>query len=523
MSAQLFSRTSRESAHLALLGALAVLVPAIWLLLLHWSPGKLIDQGDNLASGYIYLKQLMEADGQWQQLLFWPQPLGGVKAHDVAGSLPVVQLMIKLGAGFITISNVSILSLQVMFGYFCARAVAGLSLQGFQQRTLPLATLIAIGVMFAFLPALGWRVTEGHQTIIQGLFVFVCMAVLIVDESNDQRSALTVLLSLIVLSHTFQYNGFQTMYYSVVLGAPMILAILMVPPDQTLRQRALLTLFPVAVFGCAILFSVPKLWGVIGNAFSDDSGRVYGSSVIYSYTTATAADWITSLPWSPDLIPEDRLPYKFEVNYPMGTFLLLLALAGINRTTLSLAAGILVSLFMALVISTNFQPFSTLLVSSLPMMESFRVPARAMLPVLVFLSIVAITVLVNLDRRADASRWSLKAILSFILIALVTSQLPTLIVDLVLLLALAGLVFARASVAKRPDIVRYLFAFIVGAAVGAFETRIHPPLEHPLAGIAETRQELLGQAPDLEKPLVRAHTLISLPHVGPNTMFSMGI
>ena len=80
----------REKQNIQLLAILCLLIPIIWMVFLDWSFDELIDQHDNLATGYIYKKQFIEVDGDWEKLLYWPQIMGGVKAHDITGSLPVV-------------------------------------------------------------------------------------------------------------------------------------------------------------------------------------------------------------------------------------------------------------------------------------------------------------------------------------------------------------------------------------------------------------------------------------------------
>ncbi|MBT3625323.1 MAG: hypothetical protein HN526_14605, partial [Gammaproteobacteria bacterium] len=78
----------REQDNLFLFFALLMLVPFVWWFLLGWSPGLLIDQHDNLYSGIVYKQQFMKVDANWHRFLYWPQLLGGVKVHDVTGSLP---------------------------------------------------------------------------------------------------------------------------------------------------------------------------------------------------------------------------------------------------------------------------------------------------------------------------------------------------------------------------------------------------------------------------------------------------
>ena len=517
----------REQDNLFLLAALLMLVPFVWWFLLGWSPGLLIDQHDNLYSGIIYKQQFMKVDADWHRFLYWPQLLGGVKVHDVTGSLPLVQALIFLGAGIVLISNLSILILQVMFGYFSAKLVTGLAATVLESDDrAPIAALIFVGILFAFLPVLGGRLTIGHQAIIQGLFVFLCMTTLVLNEMQQKRSLMTVLLSVLVLSNVFQYNGFQTMYYSILFGGPITLALILSQPGYSFFKRCGLTVFPIAVFACAIVFSIPKLYGLLDNGLGDDTSRVIGQSLIYSYTTASAADWLTSIPWSPELIPASRPEsLQYEVNYPFGALALLLLLPRINKRLLVVYAGVMISLLTALIISMNFSPLSTLMADNIPLLQSFRVPARAILPVLIFISLLGTSVLIVLGRMPDQwKQGTWKAPLACGLLLVFGLTLPTLLADLILFLLVLALFIARKWGQQHREVYWLTLALFTGSGINAFEARINPPIADPFPEevLAEFRETILQQAPTLAQPLNRVHTDLLFDQLGRNTLFALG-
>ena len=517
----------REQDNLFLFFALLMLVPFVWWFLLGWSPGLLIDQHDNLYSGIVYKQQFMKVDADWHRFLYWPQLLGGVKVHDVTGSLPLVQALISLGAGIVLISNLSVLILQVMFGYFAAKLVAGLAATVFESSDrIPTPALIFVGILFAFLPVLGERLTIGHQAIVQGLFVFLCMTTLVLNEMQQQRSLMTVLLSVLVLSNVFQYNGFQTMYYSVLFGGPITLALILSRPGHSFFERCRWTLFPVAVFACALAFGIPKLYGVFDNALGDDTSRVVGQSVIYSYTTASAEDWLSSIPWSPEFLPQNRPDrFRHEVSYPFGALALLLLLPRINRRLMAVYSGVMISLVAALIISMNISPLSTLMADNIPLLQSFRVPARAILPALIFISLLGTSVLIVLGRMPDRSKqgtW--KAPLACALLLVFGLTLPTLLADLILFLLVLVLFIARKWCQQHREVYWLTLALFTGAGINAFEARINPPIADPFPEkvLAEFRERILLQAPTLVQPLNRVHTDLLFDKLGRNTLFALG-
>ncbi len=517
---------TQEKQSLQLIVLLTLLVPLIWWLFFSWSPGELIDQHDNLMTGYVYKQQFIEVQGDWKRFLYWPQLLGGVKVHDITGSLPIVEMLVALGADYVTISNVSVFFVQILFGYFCTHIMFGLTtavLGGTKASNL--ATLIPAGLLFAFLPVLGWRMTHGHLAIIMGLFVFLCMTSLILDEINGRRSPIRFLLALLALTNTFQYNGFQTMYYSVLFGAPIVLALILAPPGFKFSERCRWLVFPLIVFLCALLFSVPKLMGMFANAFSDEVGRAAGQNVIYSYTVATIADWLSSIPWSTNFIPADRAQFlHHEVNYPLGAVALLCLLVKPTPALVKVYVGISISILACIVISSNVKPLSNFLVSLIPMLDAFRVPARGILVPLTFMSILGVallTLLIGTASKTDNEVWKvwMLCFLAIILAALA----PALVADLLLAALVVGLlVFKKQCVSETYLLTLSIFA---GAAIAAYGTRVDVPIENPISPeiVLPFRNTILSQAPELAEPLNRAQVLVQLQGMGYNSALVMGI
>jgi hypothetical protein len=115
--------------------------------------------------------------------------------------------------------------------------------------------------------------------------------------------------------------------------------------------------------------------------------------VTYDVVTATARDWVTSLPWTRASVPAGREEWlHHEVNYPAGPLLLLLALVAWRRARL-LPVGLALSLAMTLAFSMDLAPFSRPLLALVPPLRSFRVPARAVLPWLWAATLIAIAAL----------------------------------------------------------------------------------------------------------------------------------
>ena len=528
-----------------LLISLITLIPIIWWLALGWSPSYLIDQHDNLQMGYVYLLQLERAAGDWTDFLYWPQLIGGVKVHDVTGSLPIVQLLAYLGMSPLAISNISVFFVQILFAYFCTRSVLGLTQVAFNNKeAVPYLTLVLIAILFAFLPLLGWRLSYGHQSIVYGLFVFLCVTSLLLDEICSSRSIVSLLLALVALTHTFQFNGYQLIHYSVVFGAPLILALAVAIPGQSRVHRLGWFVFPTLVFLAALLISLPKFTGMLANALGDEMGRSADNTVIYSYTIATVRDWISSIPWSASFIPDSRPAFTHqEVNYPLGPIILLLFLVKPTTPLIRLYIGLGLSLLLVLVTSMNIKPLSNLLTSTIPLLESFRVPARSILPFILFLTMTSAAVLLKLiaesgnnhhasgsngSRRTlqpdpKSARW--QPILLAIVATAFFSYSPPLVNDIALALLITATFWLLRKKKYRPEIALLTLALFTGGAIAAFNERINPPLQDPIsnAAISPVRELIAQQAPWLDQPLNRAYSNIHLQGTAFNSSFFMDI
>ena len=519
-------KSLQESPALVLLISLTLIVPLIWWLLLGWRTSYLLSQQDNLQLIYPFLRDLIRAGGDWQQLGYWTGLQGGVKVHDVIGSMPVSQLLAFLGFTPLAISNLTLFFIQILFAYFCSISVLRLANIAFNNiDPVSVVVIVMVGLIFAFLPVLGWRLTYGHGNILCGMFVFLCMNALLLEEMTGTRSLVTCLLSVLGLTHAFQSNGYQMVYYSLLLGGPIILAVLVAIPGISVRQRARYLFVPLVIFLAALLLSLTKFSGIAANFVGGDMARTVDSGVIYSYTTATLNDWISSIPWSTDYMTNERHEgTRHEVNYPIGPMVLALFLAGLGKVSLRLFVGIGISLSLALVISTNITPLSTLLVDFVPMLKSFRVPARSIMPVLIFTSIFSSAILVAIFSRARGEVQIRLYPVMLILVA-VTSFNFSYMNDLLLCFVLLLIGISVYMKIERKELVLVGFALFLGSAISAFHERINLPASNPIseAVTQPIKNAILSNAPELEDPLHRAYLKFRLYSMGNNSAYYIGI
>ena len=518
---------SNNRQQIILLFSLLLLIPFIWFSVLGWLPGKLIPQQDYLELGLIYQREFSRVMGDWAQLLYWPGLGGGVKVHDITGSLPIAQLMAYLQVDLVTAANVQAMFIQTLFAYLCTCCAMRLPqvLSGNREGQRDYAIILA-GLMFAFLPIIAWRIPVGHDSIIIGLFTLLCFLVLMLDEITEKRSFLTSLICVLTLCHTLPYNSFQLIHYSVLFGAPIVLGILFAQTGRPLAVRVQWTLLPIAVFLVALFISLPKLYGILMNGLGDESSRAVGTNVVYSYTVASWQDWLTSLPWSADFLPADRgKAFLHEVNYPLGPLVLLLLLVKPGITLFRIVSGLMISLLMALVLSVNIEPLSTFMIDNVPLLESFRVPARAILPFIVVTSLLGVAVLLDLASSSgpelESSRYNGKwrYFLGVPFVVIGTALNDSVINEIILILTIGLLYFYRGRFPRNALLL--VFALFTGAAIAAFKERAEAPLADPVtdATIAPIRDSIHKDAPELKFPLNRVHSIIATQGTGLNSHF----
>src|SRR5262249_51866956 len=152
-----------------------------------------------------------------------------------------------------------------------------------------------------------------------------------------------------------------------VFGAPVLAGLWLSGGRARLRPLGLVA---VVLVGAA-LAALPTLFPVLAYAFGTDSLRVLGrTDITYSYLTATAQDFWTSLAWTKAFVPSCREPLlHHETNVPLGPPLAVLLLLPWPRLR-PLAIGLATGMLLALAFSANLRPLSDALLVVLPPLRS---------------------------------------------------------------------------------------------------------------------------------------------------------
>lgn len=559
---------------------LSISIPIIWFLFFHWRPNQSAGGNDAINLIFPYIKDLAQHKGNWQEVLYRPELLGGLHIVDRLGSLPIDRLTTYLGFSPVTCLNTMIFVIQILFAYLSTRTAIELgriwradeqvvtvakapqkskmqkgqkkqkalkkndaeapSLNLKVSKKTSLDTLlgwIGTGLICSFSPVLAWRLGYGHYCLVAGTFIFLGVFSLFVLARNNHITITSLLIIILAFCHAFQGHGHQTVVYSVIFGFPFgIAALALIYPD--LKSMMKKCLIPFAAIAAAFCISLPIYWLMYRYAAGSDAARAIGDQgITYSYLISTLLDWISSLPWFNGVVLTGREQYPFtihEINYPLGPFLLFFLLSPwlVNRqkTKWFFLATVFIGMFLILCFSMNISPFSEMLLNFFHILNVFRVPARAVLPFAILIPIVGCGALLakipcdsEPSQSSSASKKPYLLILAFPIIAF----LPAAVCETLLWVYAALLLFYLLKNKKLcPIWAGSLFLIFFGVcSVKAFSERLLTySNEHSLIGIPESiRNDVFKTAPQLSSALTRAHLAFVIDSYQLNTGYPLGI
>ncbi|MBI2395809.1 MAG: hypothetical protein HYV09_39960 [Deltaproteobacteria bacterium] len=512
-------RPRDEARDLALVLVTAALVALAWVAALGWR-GDLLSNHDATLY-FLLLRDLVRNHGDWHAISSAPGAFGGVALTGVYGAAPSFVLGARLSGSAIATFDFAVIVTQVCFGVLGATASLDLAavLPARQPRrdrrdrsARPLALSVPLAIAFAFLPALGFRLSYGHLNLVWGLFAFVAPLSLVAASRAGRSSMVLLLVAFLALLHTFQSHGFQTIVYAALFGWPIVLAVSAI--DGRPREATAACLVPLVVALLALAISWPKLSAMLSYLLGPDATRSAGDVRGFRWILAHPRDWLSCLAWSPQLIGSGRpAQLDHETHYAFGPLLALLAIVPFRRAR-GLALALAWALLVPLLVSMDVPPFSTLFVK-LPLVAAFRVPQRAILPFAIALPIVTFAALAAARDRAP-SRRALR-FLPLVIAPLLAAPLPPWVRELLGWSAAIAIVIA---IRLRLPFTRVgALALLSALSIAAFGERLLPFLsaDSLVHAPAKLRAEVLARAPELASPLTRASLQLSIGSFGPNT------
>jgi hypothetical protein len=537
------SRLARELDDVATLALVVLVVPLTWTLLLGWAWPLAVAGHDGIAQDLLIIREAAEGGAGWSSLVFRPDLLGGFKGRGVLGPLPLVPPLAVLGLSAVAITVVSAFLAQAVLAFLACRAVGDVATAWSEGADAP-SWLERLGTVWlcAFAPVLAWRLSYGHLNLVLGLLPFAAALALVAAATARTITATLVTVTTVAFALGLLHSGQQIVVAGVVFGGPILLGAWL-----SLGGRPRDLAAPLLVVAGALLVAWPAYWGMLVHARGSDAPRALGAATVtYDFITATARDWLTSIPWTIDALPADRAAVlRHEVNYPAGPLLLLLAAVPWRRAR-ALGLGLALSLAAVLIVSMDVAPLSRALLTLIPPLKSFRVPERAVLPWLWAVAVLTAAALVQRAggapgeapaapratrrRGARASQtaaawWRPYTIALGLPLAALLWWLPSTAREAGAwaLAAAAVLLLRRPRWTAIPAVVLVL-ALGLGS-VAAFRERLLP---FPDAGALLAEAARLGDTvrrarPELESPLARVRLELAIPAFATNTAFAAGL
>lgn len=497
---------------LRVLFEVAAIIVVTWLLL-GWSFDRAITQGDGTIFGVPYVQSALHAGVDWSRHLYRFGVVGGAPMHDLAGSLPLVQFCALLGLSATTTANLTTVFLQLCFAFFGIKGAQALASSWRSEPYSPSGPeRIASIWLCGFAPVLGWRLAVGHENLLFGLLPFAAGISLLFAARAGTLSRTTLVFGAIATFHGVSSFGSQMLIYSAVFGLPIAIAAVFAERPRWSRSH---TTVVCAVFA-GLLLALPRMIGMVSYALSDDASRSVRDVVTYSFGIATWDDWARSIPWTIGVQSPIAL---HEQNYSFGPVLFVAIAMWPHHASKRWWWAIGMSALLAVLFAGAVAPISTVLLDAIPPLRAFRVPARAILPLLVLIPTFALAAIwtLRVGTSAAPNRYKfawLGVVVGALVIASLHGRLP-IAREILVWIGCVGAVAIRWR-PTRLDTHAFtaMIAVIAGLGVAAFDERFprsipFDPIEH---GPRKLREAVLASQPELAMPLNRVQIVDAQPY-----------
>lgn len=374
------TRRVGQRSDLRLVIEVAAVVALTWLLL-GWTGGPITQlDGSHLV---VPLTQGQLTSVDWRDHLYDYDVVGGSIMHGFSGELPLVQACAALGLSTTATVDAVSLFVQLAFGVLSIAAIESLvTIWRRRPVRLTLAQRVCAVWLTAFSPLVGWRLGVGHENLLLGLLPFLAAFALLAAARADRLGPVLLAVGALAVAHGVCGLGAQTVVYGAVFGLLPVLAVC----GRPTRRHA----YAAAALAAGVLAMLPRLVPMIAHAASPDASRGIAEAAVYSYGHTYWQDWLASIPWTlqPGL-ERHEFTHLVEADFPLGPLLvfpLWIWPRGVRR---HLLWATLASAALAIVLADRIEPVSGWLLH-IPLLESFRVPSRAIMPIAALLPILAL-------------------------------------------------------------------------------------------------------------------------------------
>ena len=501
-------------------------VMGLWIAYFGIFPDELMAGYDAFA--YILDTGLMEAVGfDYSKYLYRYEIMGGTQIYDIYGMPGFFQFLRPFSSLLlhpITVFNAYILFYQALFGYFGSKSISHFRRYFYESENGPIAHLLT-GLIMAFMPMLGLRITHGHinpEFIVIPLF-FTCF----LGVQQNRFSLFDLILCTLVLITNSPPNG-QMAVYVAFFTLPVFIS-LSVELWQSGNRKRLIESWSILITLCvgSLLIFFPEFSDRLAYLSSSDALRSFNTGdIVYSYTIHTMKDLLASVSYI--LEPFQTRSDTFllhETNYPTGPIIFCLFLLPLKRHRIFFA-GVVVAAVAIFGFSMNLTPIQDLILSVNPVLKSFRVPARSVGIFVIISTILSLSFLSEFTRPEHLKSLFRNQKLSAlgILLAITLSIAPVVIREIIFwIILLTGILFYFRKVEFKW--ISFFLPVLLGVSLSSFRERFTPSALtiSKLNQIRATGDELRRVGKGIHGSLERVSTLGNTGSFGLNFPLALGL
>ena len=468
---------------------LSTLTPLVWYIFFNLGAGDLISNNDG-AHLYRLFDHMTKYNLSGREYSYDLILHGGTETWSKIGISWFQELLVSFGFSAANILNTIIISIQIWISYFSLQFIKNyIDIDKLYIPKRLMCYLITV-LVISFAPYLFWRFSNGHIYFLFGMISFLAYTSLIFNFYKKNITLVCLILSFIALTISIPTNGQQLVIYFLYGAVPLVFLDF---------KKLLKPIFLASITGlAALLFSYSSFHSLLEHFIFDNIPRSStNSALIYSYTTQNIWDFINGLFFEPYIINQRSSFFILhETNYPLGPYFVVLLLFGITRKRLlkhkKLIAALSFSFIIQHLFAHNIWPINDI-ISSLPMMKAFRVPARFIMLSCYFLSVITTIIVIKELIQANFLLKSLPIIvLSYLVVRNINFSHGILIYFI--LFSILALYF-KAKI----NFISYLLSIFIGLSLSYSELRLYPFVNTDL----------------LSKTATNFHRFFNIPHVDP--------
>lgn len=391
----------RELSEFSLVASCALLIVAVWFLFFQWRTSLTMVWNDQIMCIYP-LFRIFEGGGIRENAFYEFGFSGGMNLSSFIGMTWLVGVAHALSLKPYSFLTAIVFFNQTVIAYWSVKVVYVLEALWRNQTTADAKLgkknlhrylrVIVVTIIAAFSPIVAWRVWACHLQHLLQSTVILGTLLIILQVHSKKLSITNVIIYASVLVASLQSPAMQIPIYSLVFGLPLLAGVW---AQFSLKDCRNSLIWCVSLSLIAMFITRDQLLNVWAIAKSGEISRgMEGVILTFTYTTQTITDWFSSMFFQIETINSGRNPFQLhETNYPFGPYFLLFLVFYPWKKWWKMGAGITFAFAITAMFSSDVSWISATMLAICPILKEFRVPARAILQIIIVLIPISIACL----------------------------------------------------------------------------------------------------------------------------------